>query len=376
MRRSLPLLFASLVAPVATPLVAQATLVVDAFGGPGTFPTLAAAEQAAIDGDTILVVPTATYDFGLTTAKGLTILGAATTPTQFHGRLVVDGLPAGRQFVLRNFVSGALPLNAAVGIQDCAGRVVLEDLLLTGPQMSSGFGQALAIATSRDVSAHRLFCLGGLTVTVFESRLVASESTFLGNPVTTSPVATVGLAVYGGEAHLTNVDLAANAFGLEASSSSGVPSMVTMAGGSVAGAMPITPPALLFPGSVLRVDAATAVIGPMTGSPPGSVVAHESGRVMMTLAAPGQLGSIAFEGPVGGAGALALGLPGAPASTPIGDLWLDPANFVIVAAGALPLQASVPMPAAALGAQVLVAQGLLVHQGALRLSGPVRATLP
>ena len=76
------------------PLVAQTTWVVDATGGPGTLPTLAAAEAQASPGDTIVVRPTAVYDFTLTTAKGLAILGAGPGSTAFQGRLSVVGLPA------------------------------------------------------------------------------------------------------------------------------------------------------------------------------------------------------------------------------------------------------------------------------------------
>lgn len=349
------------------PLAAQATFVVDALGGPGTVPTLAAAEAVAAPGDTILVRPTATYDFGLTTAKGLTILGTGPGRTQFHGHLTVDGLPLAQRFAMRGFAGQAASPQGGMQVRRCLGAVVLEDLVLQGPQPGSTAAlAALAIQDCEQVSLHRCYCLGNglFTATMFASRIAASECTFfsLGTQVT-------AVSVFGGDVHLTMCQLLAP-LALEVSFGNGLPT-VTVAGGACNG-VGLTGVAVRVLTGTVRLDAAVT----LNGAVQGPTTAHECGRPALTLASPGQAGTLQFAGPAGASGALALGLPAAPLPTPIGDPWFDPQAYVVVALGALPLQASFVTPPAAPMATALVAQGLLLHQGTMALSGPVRALLP
>lgn len=354
----------------ATSTAAQATWIVDALGGPGVLPTLAAAEQAAADGDTVLVRPTGVYDFGLTTSKGLTILGAGPGPTAFTGRLVVHGLSLPQRFVLRGFAGQAAPNPGSLAVEQCLGAVVLEDLVLQAPPQGAAVLQALAVLDSRQVTLHHGTCSGAgyLAVTVFASEFAASECSFLGSA--SAPVG-VGLASYGSRLHLTSCQMLGG-IGLEMSSAAGVPSLVTMAGGAAIGMGPGTTGAVLWPGSTLRLDATAVVSGTLLGT----VVPYESGQATLGLAPPGQPGTASCLGPAGDFGALLLGLPAYPTATPLGDLWFDAQAYVVVGLGLVPVQAPFTTPVAATQGLALVAQGLLLHQGTFRLSGPVRALVP
>ncbi|MFY9342849.1 MAG: hypothetical protein WAT39_10190 [Planctomycetota bacterium] len=361
---------------LAVPLLAQVVRVVDAAGSPGSFPTLAAAEAASANGDTILVLPTGLYDFALTTSKGLTILGQGPASPTFRGRLVVANLPTGQQFVLRNFTTNVYPQVGWLGIDHCAGRVVLENLVLAGPGSGTGFGQGLGVIASHDVSMNLSACTGNHAVTVYESRFVASDCQFVGEPASVLSIGGLGLAAYGSEVWLTRCALSGPPAALELSPSTGLPSWATMAGGSVASGSATAPVAVVVPGSLLRVDATTVLTGAVGGLFPGALAPFESGRAYLGLLPPGVTSGANFEGPTGAFGALALALPGPPMPTPIGILFADAANYVIVAAGIVPVSVTFMLPAGVPSALPLLAQGVLLHQNTLRLSPPLRTLTP
>lgn len=349
------------------PLVAQTTWVVDATGGPGTLPTLAAAEAQASPGDTIVVRPTAVYDFTLTTAKGLAILGAGPGSTAFQGRLTVVGLPAAQRFAMRGFIGQQAAPVGALSIVQCAGPVVLDNLTLQGPSSGSGTGlAALAIQDSAQVSVHNVFCRsnGLLTVTCFDSTVACSDCLFL---VPVGLIST-GLSCYGGKVQLVRCQLVGSP-GLEVSFGNGTPT-ATLAGGAVVGGGS-TPYAARVLSGVLRADSACGFGGPVQGT----VVPYESGRPTFAPASPGLPSAVAFDGPAGSFAAVALGLPGPTQPTALGDVWLDANAYVVLAVGAPPLQATWVSPAGT-SALPLVVQGVLLHQGALRVSPPVRAMVP
>ena len=361
------LLHAGAVLLALAPLAAQTTWIVDAVGGPGTLPTLAAAEAVAAPGDTIVVRPTAVYDFTLTTAKGLTLRGAGPGATQFRGRLTVAGMPATQRFVMRDFTGQSTAPVGALSVVQCAGHVVLDTLSLQGPPPGSGTALAgLAIQDAAQVSVHNVFCQsnGLLTVTCFASTAVFSDCLFL-VPAGTNATA---LSCFGGTAQLVRCQLVGSP-ALEVSFGNGVPS-VTLAGGALVGGGAVPYAARVLSG-VLRADSACTLGGPVQGT----VVPYESGRPDLVLASPGLASVVGFAGPAGSFAAVALGLPGPRATTALGDVWLDPIAYVLMAVGAPPLQANWVTPVGVSG-QPLVAQGVLLHLGALRISPPVCAIVP
>jgi hypothetical protein len=346
-------------------MAAQAVHVVDALGGPGTFPTLAAAEAIAANGDTIVVVPTGIYDFGLTTNKGLVIVGQGPGAPLFHGRLVVTNLPFGQQFVLRNFVSSVAPQVGQVGIAACQGRVVLDSLAL----VAQPAGIACHVHGSFDVSMHLSYCLGSPALAVYGANFVASDCTFAG-----APTGGLGFDALGSTAWLTRCAVSGPAVGMGLSTAMGLPSWVWMAGGSVVSGTATAPPLVATAGSGVLVDASTVLAGAMQYLAPGTVVPFESGRAALQLQPAN--GTAGFDGPSGAFGALFLALPGPRMPTPLGDLFADATNAVLLAAGQVPLSSTFALPSPAPTAQPLVAQGVLMHLGTLRLSLPVRTVLP
>ncbi|HEX5051280.1 MAG TPA: hypothetical protein VFZ65_05875 [Planctomycetota bacterium] len=367
------------------PAFAQATLVVDSLGGPGVFTTLQAAVQAASPGDLVLVVPTGDYDFALTVDKGLAIVGSGPGPTVFHGTLHVFGLPANQRCVLRRLSANALLFAqpGTVWIDQCAGDVVLDDVVLGSPTTISAWSPAFAINDSNRVSMHASTCLGNPAAAMSSSRFAASETAFLGTAGSALAAPGPGLNAYGSEVRLSNCSLVGGSasFGLVAGNglnlgvAFGVSSSAHVSGGSlVGGASPggQMSAAVLWSGSLLEIDSAVAVGGPIVG--PFAV--QERGRASLALAPIGQAGSAGFDGPAAAFGVLAASLPAPPVATGFGELWLDPQNLVVLAFGSVPLQVPVTMPSgAATFADVLAVQGLLFHQGNVVLSNPIRSAV-
>jgi len=126
-RHSIAIPLGLLLATVAVPsaLCAQ-TFIVDAANGPGTnFTSLPAAVAAAPDGATLLVLP-GTYAGFTMTGKGLTVLG---TGAVIQGSLIIDGTAPHQRVTLRGLSWSATPPTTVIGLDNCQGLVLLEEIV-------------------------------------------------------------------------------------------------------------------------------------------------------------------------------------------------------------------------------------------------------
>lgn len=364
-------------------LAAQTTHIVDALGGPGVFPTLQAAVNAATNGDTIRVRP-GNYNFGLTTAKGLTILGDGPTVPTFQGILRVSGLPAGQQFVMRNIlaVNSTTEATGTLEIVQCLGRVVLDRLRLVGTVVVLNQARiGLAIFSSPQVSIHETSCIGypglsvsGSTVTVSNSTFQGTNIGFQGKGWTPQP----GVIASSSTLTMTNCGLTGGSYvvfpipTLSAKGLRAIGGTTMLAGGAITSAGPeaiqLDPTAQLFTDSAVQL-VPNAIAG-------GTAVPLELGRASLSLVPPGQAGSAGFDGPACSTGILVWGLAGVPTSTPLGDLWLHPQVFAVLGVGSVPLQVPVTLANGTPPGFVIVVQGLLLGQPSVRLSNAVVATVP
>lgn len=116
---------------------AQSTYIVDRLNRPGTsFTDVPAAEAAAVDGDTLILRSDASPYSTVTTGKALTIVGDPSGIASFAVNgpaMIVQSLPQGRDFVLRNCQFGTAGTAGTIGSQPlvvaaCLGRVHLQQV--------------------------------------------------------------------------------------------------------------------------------------------------------------------------------------------------------------------------------------------------------
>lgn len=374
---------------LALPAIGQTVHYVDATGAGGAFTTLQAAVAAAASGDIVRVRATGFYDFGLfappvTIGTGLTIVSDA-APVPFLGRFEVTNLPASQRVVLRGFVAAYAGSSGAgtVRITNCQGPVVLDDMQLDGYRVyGSGAGTGLVVDASSDVTVHACSVQGTPAMTATSSTVAIGSSTIHGLPsdygalvngrpglvATASQVSMVATSVLG-----SAPDPGGAIAGAAGMTTDG--GLVRMAGGSVVGGGGASTPY----DAVTMTATATFVRDATTNVPQAIVGGTQSlaatGRVAFSPAAPGQPASFAMQGPAGSIGALFWSLPVAPTPSPLGPLWGHPHLHVVVGFGTLPLSATLPIPTWATVADVFVVQGLLIDQGRVVLSNPVRATV-
>lgn len=169
-------------------LLAQRTWIVDRSNGLGTdFTDLQPALDAASHGDTI-VVRFGVY-YTAVTNRGVTLLGESSSlpPTIASGLIgtsgiyravLVEGLPAGRTFVMRGFgVSGYGVDQHAIEVRDCAGHVVIANCHVTG---ATGLAHGLRISDSADVSVLNSGLPSGLSLS--DSRIWLRDTFVRGAP--------------------------------------------------------------------------------------------------------------------------------------------------------------------------------------------------
>jgi hypothetical protein len=156
---------------------AQSTWIVNSNGGPGVhFPTLPAAVAAAASGDTI-IVQNDPFNFGgapFTTNKGLTIVGeggGARIVTGPQTPIEVIGLPANETFRMVGF---SRPIDGAmhVRLDGCAGRVHLENLVASEPDIIQLPGPSILIHQCADVTLRGIVGFGSPAVQIDASRVV------------------------------------------------------------------------------------------------------------------------------------------------------------------------------------------------------------
>lgn len=380
------------VAGLASALAAQQTWTVNASGGPGAqFATLAAAVAAAADGDVIVCQHPMFGESlgGFTTSKGLTIVGDANgVPLQTLGAPIqVIGLPAGRTFRMAGFQAisdGELRIT----LQNCAGRVELDNLQARSPDAFFPSTPAIDIAQCASVVLRDVVDFGTPAVRIDGSRVVLS-SCWLG-------ITRIGVG--GGPClQATNAEVE-------------VVQPVFRTGGQLAG--PNAPwPAIAATNSVLRVSGGAGAIvsaGPPISATGGSAIVANSGAVRLDSAvvlaagigqpttagtatftmgpvpatwciAPavaGQALALATAAPAGAVAWLAVGLPTALASSPLGPLGVDPASAVFLPAAIAPvgggsIASLVAIPSTLPRGQGFAAQAVVWDGAALQTGLPV-----
>lgn len=157
-------------------LAAQTTWTVNSTPGAGAqFQSLAAAVATAADGDVIVCQqPTFGESLGgFTTNKGLTIVGDANgVPlTTLATPIQVVGLPAGSTFRMAGFQSiqdGEL----RIVLQNCAGRVELDNLQARSPDFFFPSGPAIVVDQCASVVLRDVVDFGTPAVRVDSSRVV------------------------------------------------------------------------------------------------------------------------------------------------------------------------------------------------------------
>lgn len=118
-------------------LVPPAAADVLIWGQPGSYDTLQAAVDAAVDGDTLLIEP-GLYASTIVYGKGLHLHGLPGGSAQIRGMLMVGNLPATSVFTLSDVVidwnSSNVPQNEvdALRLEACAGQVRVERCTLNG----------------------------------------------------------------------------------------------------------------------------------------------------------------------------------------------------------------------------------------------------
>ena len=160
-------------------LVAQTTWTVNASPGSGAqFHSLAAAVAVAADGDVIVCQHPMFGESlgGFTTNKGLTIVGDAhgVPLTTLATPIQVVGLPAGSTFRMAGFQSiqdGEL----RIVLQNCAGRVELDNLQARSPDFFFPSGPAIVVDQCASVVLRDVVDFGTPAVRVDSSRVVLSS---------------------------------------------------------------------------------------------------------------------------------------------------------------------------------------------------------
>jgi hypothetical protein len=311
------------VAALAVSLPAQTTWIVNAGGGAGVhFLDLPSAVAAASNGDTI-IVQTGPFGEGadpFVTSKGLTIVGeGGQVPigTSTTAPIEVNGLLAGLTFRLVGFsrpTVGELNLR----VINCAGNVHLESLQVREPGFMFPTGPAVVVENSPAVTMRAVDTFGSPAVQVTNSQVVL-VSCRLG-------VTHIGLG--GGPClHATNstvyvaqpsFDPAWHPYAIQSTSS-----QLTIAGDGASLVGGNT--AVVTSGGSVTIDPAVprpGLGGPVSGSATVTFRTVPASRTTAAALLGATLG-IVTTAPVGSAVFQALGLPGAPVSTPFGLLGID-----------------------------------------------------
>ena len=313
---------AVLLLAVSSPLLAQATLVVDANQGPGTqFTDIPPAIAAAAPGD-VIVVRAGSYT-GFTVNKPLSIVASSLgvvsiTPPTGGLAFSIDRLPSDTDFAMRGLVVSGFIGGA---INDCRGRVLLE-----GVDTPS-----LNVSSSDQVMLNRC-------------RMAPIGCAILASSVATSECSAGGFTMFGSTVHLARTDVPAATLPL--SGGGGILmgfSTVTVGGDSstvIAAALFATPaPAIRGDGS-LTIDP-DVVLAPSAGQPPVAPAISVTVAELPTLAARGAPigGSLQVElrGEPSDLFTLIGGMPSVPLLIPAlsGAMWIAPTTAIVVAAGVL-----------------------------------------
>ncbi len=383
----------SLFQVLATPLLAQATWIVDAAGGPGVHFTdlpSAVASATVADGDTILV---RTGPFGegatpFTTSKGLTIVGvggAVPILTSSNAPIEVSGLPAGSTFRISGF-SRVADGELNIRLLNCAGQVHLDALRAREPDMFFPAWPAITVLNCSSVTMRDVGTFGAPAVRI-DTSTVALVSCQLGRTY---------IGVGGGrcvEATNATVDVVQPVFDPTVLSSSAIEVVNTVlriagdgsalvASGTLPGGTNVP---IVATGGSVTIDPAVPLTTFPVGQPPvaGTAVvtfASVPGSWLPAPATPGQPLLLLSTAPPGAAVFQTLGAPGPLTPSPFGLLGVDttrPFGFFPVAIAPLTGLAvnQVLVPAVLPLGQTFASQSVVWDGVALRFGAPVAFTV-
>ena len=370
-------------------VTAQSVYIVDRLNRPGTnFLDVPAAEAAAQHGDTLILRSDASPYTPVTTAKGLQILGDPSGLASFVATgpgFVVSGLPAGRDFVMRNCELFGLGTGGArVRIDSCLGRVHLQQVRAT---IYSGL-PAIEVIASTAVTLRECEGTGSPALRTQNATLAIMDSRFNGSAASaqTSQPAFPGMALQDSSVQMSDVQafggLAAGTFP-PAPAAVFVGSSVSATG--LAGAARFTAgfygssglstavPAIAGQTSLFAVDpevllnphgGAAAVVG---------VVAVTTSQAALSVTG-NSVFFVGFDGGANSAQLTLIGFPADPLALPGvgGRLWLGPTDVLVVPGvlGGFSGFAEFALPRAT----TLVMQVLNLQAGALELTAPAVVT--
>lgn len=347
--------------------------VVDRNNGPGTHYTRLPDAVAAVPPGSVLIVRAGDH-IGFRTSKPLHVLGedgARIGATLLGGDAVIEDLPSGSSFSLRNF---AFPGGTSIKVRllRCAGTVLLEKLVA---DTSGGFGFAQGVAAEdcaqvvvRDCAFHTW-----LPLEAFRSSVLVDASTLRGKDAFFFPhapfLASPGLRASGGATvWLSRCDVRGGDGGRDIGVFADDAPAIAVDGATLwiaAGATgntlsagqssePAPVPAIAGSatnGGVLELDPNVALI-PHAGAPPIANVTTTITPLPSLHASGARRGGtvdVDLVTPAGDALLLFVGLPGPPIPLAAlrGSVWLDPLTLVFVAAGtqgSTPFRVVVPVP--------------------------------
>lgn len=370
---------------LAAPLLGQHTWVVDVEGN-GDFPDLPPAVAAAAAGDTILVNYwsglAVHWDFTLT--KGLTIIGQGSDRARVMGHLVVADLPADQRVVLRSLqFDPVVGYPARATVQDCAGAVVLDDLVLDGVSGLLFGDPALLVQGSHRVHIGRCQLTGSAGLVASAASVACTGSMIFGASVISGPgAAAPAVVATGSRLWFADALLSGgsnwNGGGFTGPGRSGldlVASSVVLADGDIvggAGFAGFAPGVTIDAASSVVRDAASWIGGGISGA--GGVTTAETGILTGGIPPP-TLGTITLDAAPGAFGFLLVSLPGPEIATPFGSYWLGWLPFPL-ACGPVPVARALPPLSFLPHGFALAFQGVVLHGGHLRLSTPLVTTTP
>lgn len=364
--------------------IGQQTWVVDVLGS-GDFTNLPPAVAAAAAGDTILVISRLglPVDWNLTLAKGLTIVGVGGDQAQATGHLVIANLPANERVVLRSLQLNVLGYDVTrLTVQDCAGMVVLDSVTLDGAWQQPFAVPALIVANSRRVHLENSQMTGAPALRATASVVTLTGSSALGSNVVSGP-GTTGIAVDAAGSRLSFADCyLVGGSNHDVGGFSGPGETAVMLAGSPTtfagtacyggtGFDGYAAAVILDASSSVVADEATTFGTPIAGG--GTVASAETGVLTGWLAPTSSY--FALDAAPDSIGFLLLSLPGPEIPTLWGSYWLAWLP-VPIALGRVPVERTLPPLWFLPHGFPLAVQGLVLHDGELRLSTPLVATAP
>lgn len=356
--------------------VAQTTWTVDAAGG-AQFTTIAAAVQAASDGDTILVLP-GTYATGFTLTKGISIVGVGGLPV-LDGQLTVTP-PDRRTVSIANFASTTTASGFRIHVLLSLGAFHGEALTLGRPGDSqTGLrAERVASVTLRRCTAYGspAIVASNATIACAESSLSGQGNSFLfGGPPAllagASYVELTGCSLHAGPStYVYNTTAGGTALLLWGYSVLRA-SSCSFAGGAGHWTNPIQGnSAFVDVTSTLVHDARCTFPDAIVGT--GIVTPVQMCELAGTPAPAGGQATFTTNGPAGAIAMVAAALPAVPFYSPFGPLWLDPATSSILQFGPLPLPPVViAIPAGVPRGTAFALQTGLLAGGAIHAAPPL-----